>query len=496
MNTLRFPWLELSILLPLAGAAWVARIRDAEAAQRKCAAILAGTLLCAVAAWIEFGTLHRFEAGDSWTLVNQMLGEHAVVVDELSAPLLPLAVLLYLLTVAMTPRTKVRRFSFTWTLVSLSILLATLSCKQPWGLIGLLAAGVVPPFVELRARGRPTRVYVFHMALFVGLLAGGYALATFAAPGPQARMCGLGMLIAAVLLRSGIVPVHCWMTDLFEHASFGTALLFVAPMVGAYAAVRLVLPVAPDWALRGVAILSLITAAYAAGMALVQREARRFFCYLFLSHSSLVLVGLETTTAIGLTGALAVWLSVGLALGGFGLTLRALEARLGRLSLEGNRGLYEHTPTLAAFFLLTGLASVGFPGTFGFVGSELLLEGAVHVHPSIGTLVVVAAALNGIAVLLVYFRLFGGARHTASISLGSRPRERAAVLLLAFLILGGGLFPQPGIASRYHAAVALLNERSGKPPDSPPPAVEPSHAAAPLSSGPLTSSFVDNHPAP
>src|SRR6185436_1418625 len=110
------------------------------------------------------------------------------------------------------------------------------------------------------------------------------------------------------------------------------------------------------------------TAVYAAGMGLVQREARRFFCYLFLSHSALVLVGLEIATPIGLTGALCVWLSVGLAQGGFGLALRSLESRTGRLSLVGFHGLYEHVPRLATLFLLTGLASVGFPGTFGFVG--------------------------------------------------------------------------------------------------------------------------------
>jgi len=94
------------------------------------------------------------------------------------------------------------------------------------------------------------------------------------------------MLTAAALLRSGIVPVHCWMTDLFEKATLGTALLFVAPMTGAYAVMRLVRPVAPDWALQSIAVVSLVTAVYAAGMALVQTDARRFFCFLFLSHSS------------------------------------------------------------------------------------------------------------------------------------------------------------------------------------------------------------------
>jgi NADH-quinone oxidoreductase subunit M len=249
------------------------------------------------------------------------------------------------------------------------------------------------------------------------------------------------------------------MTDLFEHASLGTALLFVTPMVGAYAAVRLVLPVAPDWVLHGIAILSLVTALYAAAMALVQREARRFFCYLFLSHSSLVFVGLETATPIGLTGALCVWVSVGLSLAGFGLTLRSIEARAGRLSLDEFHGLYGHIPTLAGLFLLTGLASVGFPGTIGFVGAELLVEGAVRVSPLVGISIVVATALNGLAVVHAYFRIFGGSRHVASIDLRTRLPERVAVLALSALLLGGGLYPQPGVAGRYNAATQLINER-------------------------------------
>jgi NADH-quinone oxidoreductase subunit M len=34
------------------------------------------------------------------------------------------------------------------------------------------------------------------------------------------------------------------------------------------------------------------------------------------------------------------------------------------------------------------------------------------------------------------------------------------VLALGFLILGGGLYPQPGVASRYHAAEMLLQLRA------------------------------------
>ncbi|MEO8271189.1 MAG: proton-conducting transporter membrane subunit, partial [Aureliella sp.] len=358
-----------------------------------------------------------------------------------------------------TVRTKAGRFSLTWTLFSESVLLATLSCRASWVLIGLLIVAVIPPWIEMRKRGRCTRVYMLHMGVYAALLVVGYYwLKVSGRPGEIPFVAG-AMLTAAALLRSGVVPMHCWMTDLFEKATFGTAILFVTPLTGAYAAMRLVLPIAPSWGLQSIAILSLITAVYASGMALVQRESRRYFCYLFLSNASLVLVGLELVTPLGLTGGLCVWLSVGLSLTGFGITLRSIESRIGRVSLVDYHGLYEQMPMLAGFFLLTGMASIGFPATIGFIGMELLIEGVVDVYPLTGTAVVLAAAFNGIAIMLGYFRIFTGKRHVAPVSLRIRPSEQIAVLILSALILGGGLVPQPGVSSRHHAAVQLSKQR-------------------------------------
>lgn len=474
MHELKLPWLELAILLPLIGTFFIAFIREPETAWKRTLVVCSLTLACTIGAWIDFSTMHAFDAHDHWDLLSPWLGPDALLIDELSAPLLPLSALLYLLTVVATLRTKVRRFPFGWTLFSEATLLALLSCRDPQGVIGLLALQTIPPFFELRQRGRSTRVYVIHMGLFLAFLIAGWMMIDADGPKTDHSVLAIGMLIAAILIRSGSVPVHCWMTDLFDNASFATALLFMAPMAGAYAAIRLILPISPDWALRNIAVISLITAVYAAGMTLVQKDARRFFAYLFLSNSSLVLVGMEVATPIGLTGALCLWLSVGLSLAGFGLTLRALESRTGRVSLSRYHGLYDHMPTLAAFFLLTGLASIGFPGTIGFVGTELLVEGAVGVFSLGGMLVVLAGALNGIAVMHAYFRLFTGVEHKASISLYARLPEKVAVLSLSILIIGGGLWPQPGVASRYHAAIEIMARRKVQP-TTQPKAHDPEH---------------------
>lgn len=464
MIELHLPWLELAILLPLLGSLWVSQQRDPDRARSYSLIISAITLVCAVGAWIDFGELHRFEAHDRWDVFEIVFHEDVFVIDELNAPLLPLAALLYFLTELATLRTKVRRFSFALAHLSEAILIATLTSRLPWAVVALLALGTIPPLIELKRREKPTRVYVLHMSAFVLLMVAGQLCVQFAGDAGNLATIGIVLTAIAVLIRNGVVPFHCWMSDLFEHASFGTALLFVTPMVGAFGAMRLVLPVAPSWVMDGIAAISLITALYAAGMTLVQTEARRFFSYLYLSNSSFVLVGFgllgsHVVAPIGLTGALCVWLSVCISLTGFGLTLRCVESRNGRLSLSEYHGMYEQTPTLAAFFLLTGLASIGFPGTIGFIGTELLIDAAVHVSPWVGMLVVIAAAINGLAVLYAYFRVFTGRKHTGSVDLRARLSERIAVLSLTLLILGGGFYPQPGVASRYHAAVALTGAR-------------------------------------
>ena len=178
-------------------------------------------------------------------------------------------------------------------------------------------------------------------------------------------------------------------------------------------------------------------------------------------HSELTSeVILEAGTPKSLIGALCVWMAVSVSLGGFGLTLRALESRRGRLSLKEFQGLYNHTPALAVLFLITGLASVGFPGTFGFIGTEMLVDGAIDAFPLVGIAVIFASALNGISVVHAYFRLFTGTTHTSLVSLGIVRRERFAVITMLALIFIGGLIPQYNVVSRQRAADRLLRQRA------------------------------------
>ncbi len=96
-----------------------------------------------------------------------------------------------------------------------------------------------------------------------------------------------------------------------------------------------------------------------------------------------------------------------------------------------------------------------------------------------GSIVVLAAALNGIAVLFAYFRIFTGRRNMTTVSLTARWPERLSVLLLTLLIVGGGLIPQSSVASRYHAAIELRKHRHVFETNDSTPASESAHAEHP-----------------
>lgn len=457
MTLLEVPWLDCAIAISMIGSLWVSQVREPNRAAHLGLLFTGSAFVCTFLASLGFYLGTDTQTLSRASIHSHVFGEEVFVLDELSAAIVPAVALLHFMTALATARVSMRRFSFSWSLASEAIRLAIFSCQASWLLVGLLAICTVPPYFELRNRSRPMRVYAIHMASFVVLLVLGWA-GVEAAGGPGGAPTWTAfLLMLAILIRCGTVPAHCWVTDWFEHTSLGIAMLFVAPLVGVYSAVRLLLPIAPMWILYIVVSVSLFTAVYSAGMALIQRDSRRFLAHLFLSHGSLVLAGLGLHTELSLTGSLCLWFSVILSLGGFGLSLRSMESRFGRLSLVDYQGLYQHSPSLAVCFLLTGLACVGFPGTLGFISTELLVDGAVEFNPAVGIAVVAAAALNGIAVVRAYLLIFTGARHASTVSLRIGDRERFAVLTFSALILGGGFFPQPGVTSRHRAAVEILS---------------------------------------
>jgi NADH-quinone oxidoreductase subunit M len=436
----------------------LARLGLARESLRAVAIACACGTLAACAAALTIHELNSLRIPWPWPH-HALLGNSLFRVSEFSSLLLLLPATLWIVTVAVTPRSRIDSAGFQRTALStLSATLAFLTDSPAllvgfWIVSNLLFLGSL----SWTKQGRVRRVAGWYLWTSAAVLFVGVVLSTLM-PGSTPGVIGLWLVVVAILIRQGIFPFQAWIPEVFDSGRIGPMVRFSAPQLGSYAAVVLVVPHASSGMLRTLAILSLVTAVYGAALAVVQRDARRACGYLFVSQSALVLAGLDCDTPQALAGSLVLWLSSALAFTGLARTVLVLEARRGRLDLTTYHGGYEQMPQLAVSFLILGLACAGFPGTLGFIGQEMLVEGAVHEFPTLGFFVVAATALTGVAVLRMYFSLFCGTR-TFLLRNKLLRREILAFGALTAILIVGGLLPRPIIASRLRASRSILNER-------------------------------------
>jgi NADH-quinone oxidoreductase subunit M len=456
-------WLAVLFALPalVIGASCV-RI-DVERL-RQLAVLSAAAMVLAALAMAVWPPLRTLSVRTS-TLDAITGGAPLIRIDALSSVLLPFAAGLWLLTVAVTPRAALDRGGLRRTALATLLTLASFLTESAIVLLLLSVASVWTFLSALsdpaqRTQRRIVGVYLGGSTILLGL---GVVLLTIPAV-QQNRLetAGLWFIAIAALIRKGIVPFHAWVPEVFDHGRLGPTILFNAPQVGAYITVVLIVPRASPEILRLIALLALGTAVYGAALALVQTSARRACGYLFMSQSALVMAGLDCTSASALSGGLLVWLSAGLAFAGLARAVLVLEARRGRLDLTTYHGGYERMPVLAISFLAMGLACTGFPGTLGFVGEELLVNGAIDAFPVMGFAIVVASALTGLAVLRMYFSLFCGSRDAHAdvrVQLGLTQREAWTFVALVCVLVGFGIAPRPLVDSRFVASDDILRGR-------------------------------------
>jgi NADH-quinone oxidoreductase subunit M len=427
-------------------------------------AAITTSLLAAVtaAAWWHLGDGAPILRG------HRLAGGDLVHIDGLTALLLPYVAVVDLAIVLVAPRRAFASAGVRRLLLGAAVTFATLATAHPAALTVLWAVSIFATTTTIRSTvgGRTTaRVYGRMMAVAIVCMAIGTALLVADPPwiaGSGTTGAAGGWLVAlAVMIRKGLIPFHSWYPALFSGASLATALVVTMPQVATYTAARLLVGHA-DGVPHELVVLAnaaLLTAAYGAALAVVQRDVRSLVGMLAMSQSAMVFAGLSGTVPTELCGALAVWVSSGLALTGIGLVAWALESRGGTISIETLQGRFADAPALAGFFLLFGLAALGFPGTLSFVADDLIIAGSLDDHIHAGVLVILTTVFAAIAVMRGWFRVFGGPVTVDAPRHSILPRERIAFTSLLVILFSLGLWPGPFVHSLERVAESLLASR-------------------------------------
>ena len=156
-----------------------------------------------------------------------------------------------------------------------------------------------------------------------------------------------------------------------------------AAEMGTYGFVRFLLPLFPDAAQHPTVVTIMMVVAvvgiiYAAWVAAVQPDAKKLVAYTSVAHMGFVVLGVFALTVNGIQGGLVVMVSHGVSTGALFLLLGMLYERRHTRAIADFGGLGRVAPWLATAFVVTALASIGLPGTSGFVGGVLGAAGGLR----------------------------------------------------------------------------------------------------------------------
>ena len=485
-----WPILSLVTFLPLVGAAFIAFVRGDEQTAASNARWVAlwttlATFLLSLTLWFGFerGTAaFQFVEYAPWfpgTGIAYHMGVDGISVlfVLLSTFLMPICILAS--WEAIEHRVKEYMISF----LVLETMMVGMFCALDMVLFYIFFEAVlIPMFLIIGVWGGARRVYSA-FKFFLYTLAGSVLMLVallyiFGTAGTTdiTKLMGYGFtrqaqtwlwlaFFASFAVKVPMWPVHTWLPDAHVEAPTAGSVILAGVLLkmGAYGFLRFSLPMMPDASVAFTPLvytLSIIAVVYTSLVALVQEDMKKLIAYSSVAHMGFVTLGIFTGTRQGIDGALFQMLSHGIVSGALFLCVGVVYDRLHTRQIARYGGLVERMPRYAAVFMLFTIASVGLPGTSGFVGEFLVLAGAFQANTWAAAFAALGVILGAAYMLYLYRRVIFGrlTRDDLRQMLDLSRREIALFAPLIVVVLWMGIYPKP-VLDVFSASVDQLVAR-------------------------------------
>ena len=281
---------------------------------------------------------------------------------------------------------------------------------------------------------------------------------------------------ASFAVKVPMWPVHTWLPDAHVEATAGSVILAgVLLKMGAYGFLRFsvpMLPYATEFFTPLIYTLSVVAIIYTSLVALAQEDMKKLIAYSSVAHMGFVTIGIFTLTHQGMQGAVVQMISHGFVSAALFLCVGVIYDRIHSREISEYGGLVERMPKYALVFMIFMLASVGLPGTSGFVGEFLVLVGVFKVNTWVALLATSGIVLGAAYMLYLYRRVIFGKlekEHLKSI-LDLSPREVLIFAPLVVVTIWMGVWPAPfldvmdasiaNLIEQHHAAMNAISSVS------------------------------------
>tara|TARA_B100000029_G_scaffold142835_1_gene138069 strand:- start:2467 stop:3153 length:687 start_codon:yes stop_codon:yes gene_type:complete len=202
-------------------------------------------------------------------------------------------------------------------------------------------------------------------------------------------------------------------------------------------------PEASQFFLPLIFILSIVAIIYTSLVALAQTDIKKLIAYSSVAHMGIVTIGIFVVNQQGIEGAMIQMISHGIVSAALFLSVGVIYDRMHTREIKFYGGLVNKMPNYAAVFMIFTLASVGLPGTSGFIGEFLTIIGAFKYSTFLAFFASTGIILSAVYMLYLYKRIIFGSISNENLKdiLDLSLREKIIMIPLVIVIFLIGIFP-------------------------------------------------------
>ncbi len=342
-------------------------------------------------------------------------------------------------------------------------------------------AGLIPMFLIIGVWGGPRRVYSAFKFFLYTLLGSVLMLVAIISiywitgttditqiyeikiPKEYQNLLWLAFF-SSFAVKTPMWPVHTWLPDAHVEAPPAGSVILAAILLkmAGYGFLRFsvgMFPYASDYFTPLIFTLSIIAVIYTSLVALMQDDMKKLIAYSSVAHMGFVTMGIFTFNKQGIEGSIIQMFSHGLISAALFLCVGVLYDRTNSRLIKSYGGIVHILPKYSFLFMIFALATLGLPGTSGFVGEFLVLVGTFKVNFLVAILGSIGVILAAAYILWLYKRVvFGKLENVQLKNIKDVNFSEGGILFtLCLVVLLFGFYPDPLIETIKVSVDNLIN---------------------------------------